>query len=323
MGGPGMGGMRGPGAEVLSGQTLELIKKLHKDLMSQNESIIFNTRVDYERMGLTDYPWIIKQPMDLGTVHRNLNGRVYKTMAEWAADVRRVWDNAKTYNAPESEVYQAAETLSNFMESQYATIQRNLELHNYDPFHHKHLEWYVNTYKRHWAEYAAANPHLIAPQAPLSAAPLGSPPPANPKASPGAKKTKATTPGGTGGAGGPGANRKRKGEKSGDEFDALHMGIPPPSTHYNGSGGSVTAHAPAPMAAAAPMAMAPQMLSAEQQARLQARLELLDENQAAEVIGILNIQPNAEGEFEIIIESLPKETIAKLEDYLTRVTGAF
>lgn len=58
--------------ELLTGKTFEVIKKLHKDLMSQDgDSIIFNARVDYEAMMLPDYPWIIKRPMDLGTV-RNL-----------------------------------------------------------------------------------------------------------------------------------------------------------------------------------------------------------------------------------------------------------
>jgi hypothetical protein len=321
--------MLGPGAEILQGHTLELIKKLHKELQIQNESNIFNARVDYERMGLPDYPWIIKHPMDLGTVNRNLNGRVYKTMADWAADVRRVWDNAKTYNAPESEVYQAAEALSNMMESQYAAIQRSLELHNYDPFMPKPIEWYVNTYKKHWAEYAAANPQLSQPTAaspsPMaSTGALGSPPPSsNPKASPGAKKTKAATPGSAG------ANRKRKGDKGSDDYDAVHMGIPPPSSHYNG-GGNVSQHQ-LPQHSASPMAATPLppmqqqqfMLSPAEQARLQSRLELLDENQAAEVIGILNIQPNEQGEFEIIIESLPRDTVEKLEEYLTRVTGEF
>lgn len=55
--------------EMLTGKTFDAIKKLTKDLMSQDgDSVIFNARVDYEAMQLPDYPWIIKRPMDLGTV---------------------------------------------------------------------------------------------------------------------------------------------------------------------------------------------------------------------------------------------------------------
>ena len=80
------GGVGGAGAnlpipqnpELLQGKTLELIKKLHKDLMHQeNDSAIFNAKVDWDAMGLPDYPWIIKRPMDLGTV-RILTGKKKK-----------------------------------------------------------------------------------------------------------------------------------------------------------------------------------------------------------------------------------------------------
>lgn len=82
-GGPGpRGGLTSSGVvlvpsanpELLTGKTLEAIKKLTRDLMSQDgDSAIFNARVDYEAMQLPDYPWIIKRPMDLGTVRGKLS----------------------------------------------------------------------------------------------------------------------------------------------------------------------------------------------------------------------------------------------------------
>ena len=37
-------------------------------------------------MGLFDYPTLIKKPMDLGTVKKNLSGRKYKTIPEAAGE---------------------------------------------------------------------------------------------------------------------------------------------------------------------------------------------------------------------------------------------
>lgn len=112
--------------DTMQGRTMDLIKKLHIDLMNEPEAPIFNTPVDYDAMGLPDYPLIIKRPMDLGTISKNLNNGVYRTIVDWAEDVRTVWNNARIYNAPESEVYRSAERLSQLMEARYANIQLDI-----------------------------------------------------------------------------------------------------------------------------------------------------------------------------------------------------
>ena len=55
-------------------------------------------------MGLFDYPQIIKTPMDLGTVKKNLKNNKYKYVEEAIQDIQLVWDNCKKYNA-EGSVY--------------------------------------------------------------------------------------------------------------------------------------------------------------------------------------------------------------------------
>lgn len=309
--------------DSLYGRTIELVKRLQKDLMNERESSIFNSRVDYEAWNLIDYPYIIKHPMDLGTVNRNLNNKTYKNMSEWAQDVRRVWDNAKTYNAPESDVYAGAETLSNFFEQRYASIQRQLEIPHYDPYVPKPIEWYVSAYKRGFADYTAAHPQAAAAQAagslPVAALP---PQPTPTKPTPAPKKAKAAT------ASTPANNRKRKPDQRADEYDMAHAPAPAaPSAHYNGSSALPPMSQPPMPSQPTPSyglpAQAPAALSADEQNRLQSRLEMLDEGQASEVISILQIQPNEAGEYEIAIENLPPATIRVLEDYLIRATGPF
>ncbi len=46
-----------------------------------------------------DYYDIIKNPMDLGTVRKNLKINKYKTVEEVVKDIESIWDNCKTYNA--------------------------------------------------------------------------------------------------------------------------------------------------------------------------------------------------------------------------------
>jgi hypothetical protein len=51
-------------------------------------------------MGLTDYPFIIKNPMDLSTLGNNLRDEKYRYVEEFLDDTQLVWDNCKAYNAP-------------------------------------------------------------------------------------------------------------------------------------------------------------------------------------------------------------------------------
>jgi hypothetical protein len=46
-------------------------------LEKEEEAYDFLTPVDYKALGLEDYPLIIKNPMDLGTVGKKLKAGVY------------------------------------------------------------------------------------------------------------------------------------------------------------------------------------------------------------------------------------------------------
>jgi len=316
-GGSGMGS-----PELLQGHTFDLVKKLHKEIMAEVDADMFNSRVPYESMNLADYPWVIKRPMDLGLVLKNLDARKFKTIAEWAADVRLVWDNAKTYNAPESEVYKAAEALCRMTEQGYLKIQRQLELPpSYDPFIPKSTDWYVSVYRRHYQDFLDANPQYAQPINPVPAA---LPPPAShPKSSPGAKKTRAAPPSGTSPSGA-GGNRKRKPDADDQDYEIAHAHTTAPGTQYNGNHAYNNTNMGAQMPMAAPSQASPApALSQQQQDRIQERLSMLDEGQAGEVIKLLGIQPNEEGEYVILIETMPPETLRVLESFLAATTGPF
>lgn len=58
-----------------------------------------------------DYPFRVAQPMDLGEVRRRLDAGEYATPAPFLRDVRLVFSNATTYNAPGSDVHVMAAAL--------------------------------------------------------------------------------------------------------------------------------------------------------------------------------------------------------------------
>lgn len=67
--------------------------------------------VDWEGLGLVDYLTIIKNPMDLNTVHTKLTESQYKTVEEALDDLQLIWDNCKTYNRKGWLIYELAEKL--------------------------------------------------------------------------------------------------------------------------------------------------------------------------------------------------------------------
>ena len=68
-------------------------------MLDNNDSIEFRQPVDYKALGLVDYTTIVKIPMDLGTVRRNLLNNKYKFVEECLNDLQMIWDNCMSYNA--------------------------------------------------------------------------------------------------------------------------------------------------------------------------------------------------------------------------------
>jgi Bromodomain len=65
----------------------------------------FLAPVDWQALNIPEYPDIIKHPMDLSTVDKNLaNGR-YQKLDEFVADMRLIFNNCYTFNRPGDPVY--------------------------------------------------------------------------------------------------------------------------------------------------------------------------------------------------------------------------
>ena len=90
---------------------MDLLKLIIVHIKKDGTSLVFQEPVPWQAMGLTNYPIIIKKPMDLSTLRTNLESNKYKTYEDFFADLFQIWTNCKLYNQQGSVIYIQAEKL--------------------------------------------------------------------------------------------------------------------------------------------------------------------------------------------------------------------
>jgi len=106
-------------------ESMKACNEVLKELFSKKHSGYawpFYKPVDANLLGLHDYHDIIKKPMDLGTVKAKMDGRDYRSPAEFATDVRMIFTNCYKYNPPDHDVVAMARKLQDVFEMRYAKI---------------------------------------------------------------------------------------------------------------------------------------------------------------------------------------------------------
>jgi hypothetical protein len=82
--------------------------------------------VDPIKLNIPDYPVIVKQPMDFGTIKSNLESGVYESPDAFAEHVRLVFRNAIAYNQlRDNPVHIAARELSSRFEDRFRMLMTN------------------------------------------------------------------------------------------------------------------------------------------------------------------------------------------------------
>ncbi|CAG8434118.1 5302_t:CDS:2 [Diversispora eburnea] len=77
-----------------------------KQLKNKHISMPFREPVNSNEV--SDYYDIIKDPMDLSTVLKRVENDRYQSLSEFAVDVQKIWDNARTYNKSDTIFYKSA-----------------------------------------------------------------------------------------------------------------------------------------------------------------------------------------------------------------------
>ena len=83
---------------AITKEELTKVKKVIEGLEKTQNIGLFLEPVPWKELGLTDYPVIVKHPMDIGTIKKKLKANKYTTAGEVLDDVQLIWDNCKTYN---------------------------------------------------------------------------------------------------------------------------------------------------------------------------------------------------------------------------------
>ena len=107
----------------------------YNDVLSQlkdlEDSEAFLEPVNWKKLGLDDYPSIVKTPMDLKTIGRKVKSNLYSTAEQFWADVDLIWYNCQLYNHESSDVYQQSIRMqkfaSNLKESLFPSVSRTTQ----------------------------------------------------------------------------------------------------------------------------------------------------------------------------------------------------
>mmetsp|Transcript_20453 Transcript_20453/g.41586 ORF Transcript_20453/g.41586 Transcript_20453/m.41586 type:complete len:1273 (+) Transcript_20453:533-4351(+) len=108
-------------------------EKLHtcqivlRRVMRQRNASAFLEAVDVVSLGLDDYLDVIKTPMDLGTVSRKMNDGEYAVPADFRADLRLVFENAKLYNPPTEQEHRTAVKMIDMFEETWREEKERIE----------------------------------------------------------------------------------------------------------------------------------------------------------------------------------------------------
>ena len=63
-----------------------------------------------------DYYEKIKEPMDLMTLEKGVESGKYKKKETFEKDLRKIFNNARTYNKPNTVIYKNSYIIENFIE---------------------------------------------------------------------------------------------------------------------------------------------------------------------------------------------------------------
>lgn len=92
-----------------------LLSSIVARLRKHEDAYPFSKPVEWKKLGLLDYPEIITKPMDLQTVGRQIRDGIYQNNVQGFIDaLQLIWQNCKTYNDEEIEVYKMAERMEEY-----------------------------------------------------------------------------------------------------------------------------------------------------------------------------------------------------------------
>lgn len=94
-------------------------ENLLNKLCTHRHATYFLQPVDPIALNIPDYPKIIKEPMDLGTIRKRLKAKEYRNPGEMLTDITKVWSNSFLYNPLNSSMHSITKSISDYFQSIY------------------------------------------------------------------------------------------------------------------------------------------------------------------------------------------------------------
>jgi len=114
----------------MNSSELQLIKDYLTYIKKDKNIDPFLLPVDYEGLGLIDYPKVIAKPMDLETITKNVNNNKYNSIDEAKADIQLIWDNCRKYNLEGSAIFKLANNFEKITKKYFDKHGNNNNSHN-------------------------------------------------------------------------------------------------------------------------------------------------------------------------------------------------
>ncbi|KAG9397568.1 Bromodomain [Carpediemonas membranifera] len=108
-----------PITETIRTALVEIIDKVAQHKMGGE----FAQPVNYQELGLVDYLDVIKRPMDLGTLKKNIRENQYKFFYEFVQDMDLIFTNSMKYNGSNNAYYQFAQESQRFSQKQLTHLE--------------------------------------------------------------------------------------------------------------------------------------------------------------------------------------------------------
>lgn len=112
----------GPASTGANKEWARTCKKILKHVQEHPESYPFLQPVDWRKLGIPDYPKIIKKPMDLSRVERRLAQMHYSSSDTFVAEMNLIFDNAKLFNLEGSQIHQMAQNVQDSFHAKCAEL---------------------------------------------------------------------------------------------------------------------------------------------------------------------------------------------------------
>ncbi|KAJ9614641.1 transcription initiation at TATA-containing promoter protein [Cladophialophora chaetospira] len=112
------------GDDSVTPPRLAHMKKVISNLKKSNASANFRLPVDYVALKIPNYPLVITQPMDLGTIDNHLKRNEYNSISAFVADFELIINNCVKFNGPEHGVSQQAKKMKSSFDSQMKNLPK-------------------------------------------------------------------------------------------------------------------------------------------------------------------------------------------------------